>query len=128
MALSFLATKSWNPTNTRNQKELYIAQQKEEARLNSELEKALEIKKELKLEEERKLNPNYVQDKRLNFLYEKPPGFVEKKKKTYLETFDPDGVNEDGLDEAVKWFKENWNEIDNSHSFLPGASSAHRES
>ncbi len=51
---------------------------------------------------------------------------VEKAKN--LIGYEPKTSFEDGLDEAVKWFKENWNEIDNSHSFLPGASSAHRES
>ena len=104
MALAFLATKSWNPTNTNNQKALFLAQEKEKAREQSELEKALEIKKELKLDEERRLNPNYVEKKRVNFLYEQPPGYVKKKDKTYLEAFDPSGNNNnnDGLDEAAR--------------------------
>ena len=101
MALAFLATKSWNPQNTKNQKAVYDARQKEKHRIQSELEKALEVKKELKLEEERKLNPNYVEKRRVNFMYEQPPGFVEKKK-NYLEAFDPNGGNDDGLDEAAR--------------------------
>jgi len=44
-ALAFLSTKSWNPRNVSNQKELYNAEERDKARIASELKKALEIKK-----------------------------------------------------------------------------------
>jgi nucleoside-diphosphate-sugar epimerase len=50
---------------------------------------------------------------------------IDKAKK--LIEYEPQTSFEEGLDNAISWFKENWDEIDRSHSFLPGASSAHRE-
>ena len=45
-----------------------------------------------------------------------------------LIDYEPKTKFEDGLKEAIKWFKENWKNIEPSASFVPGVSSAVRES
>ena len=100
MALAFLATKSWNPMNQTNQRALYDAEKKEKAKLKSELDKALVVKKERRMEEERRLDPNYKEKKRVNFLYEQPPGFDDlKRKRGHDDQVDDES---DGLDAAAR--------------------------
>ena len=85
--------------NQTNQRALYDAEKKEQAKLKSELDKALVVKKERRLQEERRLDPNYKEKKRVNFLYEQPPGFDDLKRKRGHDHVDDAS---DGLDAAAR--------------------------
>ena len=99
MSLAFLNLKGWHPSNKANQKKIWIAEQealkkkKDEESASKQVERNTEVDRYISLATGRGDKQELVklQEEKMSFMYQKPPGIVEKEATILLEEESTEG-------------------------------------
>ncbi|GLE01224.1 hypothetical protein PINS_up010054 [Pythium insidiosum] len=107
--IKFLNLKGWHPSNARNQKRIWIAEQQAKAKQQREQEAATEVRRSAELQKYQQLavargdteTAQRLEQEQVGFLYAPPPGL----EKAENSTSDAQVAANEGDDDAVRAFR-----------------------